>query len=166
MTTEWIATLTQDLKQKNHEAGEDYNRQQHQLGIIAERAKPFFDSLVSCLETDINEIRRQLQGDVTSSETIIQTIKANDVKITRARFPWFDAHLTASDADIILDYAQGRGTAGDPNLDRKTARFSFTVAPDDSFSVQEAFSPQPLVFQKPEDLARHIIELLFQPSLS
>jgi len=163
MAKDWIEDLAQDIKQKNHEAAEDYGRRQHEAGIIANLGVPFFTALVSCLEEDVAEIRRQLQGDLTSADTTVQVININDVKLTRDRFPWFDAHVIRQDASIVLDYAKARGIAGDPNLDRKTVHFAFTVAADDAFSVQQAFSENPRSFQTPEEMARHIIELLFQP---
>src|SRR5580658_8705463 len=120
MAKEWIETLAQNIKQKNHDAAEDYNREQHKLGIIAEKGKPFFDAVVSCLEDDIREIRSQLQGDVTAADITLKTINATQISITRSRFPWFDARLNHTEADIVLDYAQGRGVAANPEVDRKT----------------------------------------------
>lgn len=163
MAKDWVAALAQDIKQKNHEAAEDYGRQQHKAGIVASLGIPFFATLVSCLEEDIAEIRHELQGDLTSADTTVQLVNINAVKLARDRFPWFDAHLIHHDADIILEYAKGRGIAGDPNLDRKTAHFTFEVAADDSFSVQQSFSETPRSFHSPEELSRHITELLFQP---
>jgi hypothetical protein len=163
MPKDWIEALAEDIKQKNHEAAEDYGRQQHNAGIIANLGMPFFTTLASCLEEDVAEIRHRLQGDLTSADTAVQIVNINDVKLTRDRFPWFDAHVVHQDANIVLDYAKGRGTAGDPNLDRRTVHFVFTVAADDAFSVQQSFSDNPRSFQTPEELSRHIIELLFQP---
>jgi len=163
MAKEWIANLAQDIKQKNHEAADDYGRQQHKAGIIANLGMPFFTTLVSCLEEDVAEIRRELQGDLTSADTNLQIVNVNAVKLTRDRFPWFDAHLIHHDANIVLEYAKDRGTGGDPNLDRRTVHFNFEVGADDAFSVQQSFSETPRNFQSPEELARHIIELLFQP---
>ena len=79
----------------------------------------------------------------------------------RARFPWVDAHLAHLEDTISLDYAKGLGTAGDPILDRKTCTFVFRVASVDTLVAEEAFAAQPRTFPKPEDLARHITELLF-----
>ena len=62
MAKEWIANLAQDIKQKSHEAAEQYGRSQHQAGIVTTQGKPFFGAFVSCLEEDVAEIRRQLQG--------------------------------------------------------------------------------------------------------
>lgn len=163
MAKDWIEALAQDIKQKNHEAAEAYGRQQHSDGIIASLSVPFFTTLASCLEEDVAEIRHQLQGDLTSADTTVQIVHLNDIRLTRDRFPWFDAHVVHQDANIVLDYAKGRGTAGDPNFDRRTVHFAFTVGADDGFSVQQAFSETPLSFRTPEELARHIIELLFQP---
>ena len=161
MAKDWIENLAQDIKQKNHEAAENYGREQHNAGIIADLGGPFFAALVFCLQEDVAEIRSQLQGDVTSADTTVQTVSSNGVKLVRSRFPWFDAHITHQDASIVLDYVKDRGVAGDPNLDRKTVHFAFNVATDDSFSIQEAFSENPRHFQTPEELAKHIIELLF-----
>lgn len=162
MAKEWIENLAQDIKQKNREAAEDFGRAQHQAGIIADLGMPFFTAFVSCLEEDVNEIRSQLQGDVTSSDTTIQTIGPTEVKLTRSRFPWFDARITHHETSIVLDYAKGLGLPGDPNLDRKARHFSFHVAQDDTFSVQEAFADPPQQFHQPEQLAKHVMELLFQ----
>ncbi|HUZ93804.1 MAG TPA: hypothetical protein VMU57_02725 [Edaphobacter sp.] len=163
MAKEWIANLAQDIKQKNHDAAEDYGRQQHKTGIIANLGMPFFTTLVSCLEEDVAEIRRELQGDLTSADTTFQIVNINAAKLTRDRFPWFDAHLIHHDNNIVLEYAKDRGIAGDLNLDRKMVHFTFEVAADDAFSVQQSFSETPRSFQSPEELSRYIVELLFQP---
>jgi hypothetical protein len=166
MAKDWVANLAQDIKQKNHEAAENYGIQQHKAGIIANLGMPFFTALVSCLEEDVAEVRRELQGDLTSADTTVQIVNINAVKLTRDRFPWFDAHLIhhdGNDDSIVLEYAKDRGIAGDPDLDRKTVHFTFEVAADDAFSVQQTFSEAPRSFQSPEELSQYIIELLFQP---
>jgi hypothetical protein len=162
MGKEWIANLAQDIKQKGHEAAENYGRSQHQAEIVTTQGKPFFAAFAVSLEEDVNEIKRQLQGDVTSSDTIFQTISPTEVKLTRSRFPWFDARITHQDPIIVLDYAKGLGVAGDPTLDRKACHFAFHVDDDDALSIQESFGDKPRRFQQPEELARHIVELLFQ----
>ncbi len=161
MSKEWIANLTQDIKQKSHEAAENYGREQHKAGVVTTQGKPFFAALTTCLEEDVNEIKRQLQGDVTASGTNIQTVKLTEVKITRSRFPWFDAHITHQDSIIVLEYSKDLGIAGDPSLDRKICNFAFHVADDDTLSVQEAFSDNPRQFNQPGELAAHILQLLF-----
>jgi hypothetical protein len=161
MAKEWIEKLAQDIKQKNHEAAEDYGRAQHYEGIVAAQGKEFFVALVLALQEDVDALRSQLQGDLTSSETRVQTTKADEVKVTRSRFPWVDARLTHHGDTISLDYAKGAGLAGDAGLDRKTATFTFRVAPDDVLSVEDAFADRPQSYPHPEDLARRIAELLF-----
>jgi hypothetical protein len=163
MGKEWIANLAEDIKQKGHEAAENYGRSQHQAEIATTHGKPFFTAFIISLEEDVNEMKRQLQGDVTSSDTIFQTITPTEVKLTRSRFPWFDAHITHQDPIIVLDYAKGLGVAGDPSLDRKTCHFAFHVDDEDTLSVQESFGDNPRRFHQPEELARYIVELLFQP---
>jgi hypothetical protein len=162
MGTEWIENLAEDIRQKGHEAAESYGRAQHTAEVVTTQGKPFFTAFVIRLEEDVNEIKRRLQGDVTSSDTIFQTVSPAEVKLTRSRFPWFDARIIHQDPNIVLDYAKGLGTAGDPAIDRKTSLFTFQVADDDSVSLQESFSQDPQVFHQPEELARHILELLFK----
>ena len=162
MGKEWIENLAQDIKQKGHEAAENYGRSQHQAEIVTTQGKPFFTAFLISLEDDINEIKRQLQGDVTSSDTLFKTITPTEVALTRSRFPWFDARITHQDPIIILDYAKTLGVAGDPALDRKVCHFTFQVADDDTLSVQESFEDDPRQFHQPEELARHIVELLFK----
>jgi hypothetical protein len=162
MAKEWIANLAQDIKQKSHDAAEAYGRSQHQAGIITTQGKPFFTTFVLCLDQDISEIKRQLQGDLTASDTTIQTTGSAEVKLTRSRFPWFDARVTHNDDTVILDYAKGLGVAGDPALDRKTRHFAFQVADDDTLYLQDSFGDNPKRFHQPEELARQIIQILFE----
>jgi hypothetical protein len=161
MNKEWIANLAQDIKEKAHEAAEDYGRSQHQDGVITAQGRPFFTALTLCLEEDVNEIKRQLQGDVTASDTTFKTNGASEIKLTRSRFPWFDADITHRDSIIVLDYAKGLGVAGDSTLDRKSDHFNFHVDPDDTLSIKEAFGDNPKQFREPAELGRHIIQLLF-----
>jgi hypothetical protein len=162
MAKEWIENLAQDIKQKSHEAAEQYGRSQHQAGIIATQGKPFFTTLVLTLEQDITEIKRQLQGDVTASDTTIQTVSPAEIKLTRSRFPWFDARITHQDSVILLDYAKGLGIAGDPAIDRKTRHFAFQVTDDDALYLQDSFDDNPKRFHQPEDLSRQIVQILFE----
>jgi hypothetical protein len=162
MSKEWIANLTQDIKQKGHEAAEEYGRSQHRAAIVSAESGPFFAAFATCLEDDVNEIRRQLQGDVTASETTFKTSGPSEIKLIRSRFPWFDANITHRDSTIILDYAKGLGVAGDPTLDRKSSHFDFHVDTDDTLSIKESFGDQPKQFHEPAELARHIIQLLFE----
>jgi hypothetical protein len=163
MAKEWIENLAQDIKRRNHEAAQDFGRAQHYAGIVSTQGKEFFVALVLSLQENVDALRSQLQGDLTSSETRVQTTKADDVKVTRSRFPWVDAHLTHHDDTITLDYAKGPGLPGDPALDRKTCAFAFHVASDDTLSVQDAFpdGAAPRDYPHPEDLARRITEILF-----
>ena len=161
MAKEWIEQLAQDIKQRNHEAAQDYGRSQHYAGIISTRGKEFFVALVTCLQENVDALRSQLQGDLTSSETRVQTSKANEVKVNRSRFPWIDARLIHQDDTITLDYAKTQGLPADPTLDRKTRTFAFHVDSGDALSVRDAFTDPPRSYPKPEDLARHITELLF-----
>lgn len=163
MPEEWIASLAGEIKQKNHEAAEEYGRQQHYAGIIEDKAKPFFISVVQCLQQGVDALRSELQGDLTAAETGVQTVRACEVKISRARFPWIDATLEHSIDVITLDYAKTAGTPGDPTQDRKNKTFAFRVAPDDTLYITDAFGPDPIKYEDPADLAQHILELLFAP---
>ena len=159
---EWIANLAQDIRQKGHEAAENYGRSQHRAEIATTQGRQFFTAFAHSLEDDVNEIKRQLQGDVTSSDTMFQSISPTELKLTRSRFPWFDARIIYQDPDIVLDYAKGLGVAGNPALDRKSCHFAFHVDDDDRLSLHESFNDNARQFQQPEELARYIVELLFQ----
>jgi hypothetical protein len=163
MGKDWIANLTQDISQKGHEAAENFGRAQHQAEIATIQGRSFFNELITHLEADVVEIKRQLQGDVTSSDTVFQTVNPTEVKLTRSRFPWFDARILYQDPTIILDYAKGLGVAGDPSLDRRSCHFAFQVSDDDTLSITQSFGDNPERFHQPEELARHIVELLFRP---
>jgi hypothetical protein len=162
MSKEWVANLAEDIRQKGHEAAENYGRSQHKAEIATTQGQPFFTTFVMRLEEDVTQIKRELQGDVTSSDTIFQTLGPTEVKITRSRFPWFDARIIHQDPDIVLDYAKTLGAAGDPALDRKTCHFTFHVDDGDTLSVEESFGENPRQFHQPEELARYIVELLFK----
>jgi hypothetical protein len=160
MTKEWIAHLAQNIQQKNHQAAENFGREQHRQDIILSRGQPFFTALAMHLEENFNEIRRELQGDVTAAETSVQNAGPSELKLSRSRFPWFDARVTLANGVIVLDYAKDRGVSGDPALDRKSCHFEFHVADDDSFSTREAFGDTPAHFHQPEELAQRITEIL------
>ncbi len=161
MAKEWIGSLAEEIRKKNHEAAEAFGREQHKRAIVEAQAQPFFAALAASLEANVNEIKRELQGDVTAAETTVQRVSPSEMKLLRSRFPWFDAQVAHQDGSIVLDYAKERGVGGDPALDRKTCHFAFEVAEDDTFSVREAFGDRPARFHEPEELARHLTEILF-----
>ena len=161
MAEEWIENLAQDIKRSNREAAQDYGRAQHYAGIVSAQGKEFFVALVSCLRENIDALRRRLQGDPTSSDTKLETVKPDEVRIVRAGFPWVDAQLTHRDETIALDYAKAPGAACDTPPDRKTRIFAFRVKTDDTLFVEDAFIEPPEQYPQPADLARHITEILF-----
>ena len=107
------------------------------------------------------QIKRELQGDVTSSDTLFQNVSPTEIKLTRSRFPWFDARITHQDPNIVLDYAKGLGVAGDPAIDRKTCYFVFHVAEDDALLYRGVLRRRSPQLCQPQELAQHIVELLF-----
>jgi hypothetical protein len=166
MAKEWIDNLAQEIKQKNHDAAEEHGRAEHYAGVVSVLGKEFFVSLTVCLKEDVDALRSRLQGDTTSCDTEVQTVKADEVKITRARFPWIDAKLMHRDDTIVLEYAKGPGAKGpgeeaDLAADRKSRIFAFQVAPDESVFVQDGFVEPPRQHRTPDELARHIVEILF-----
>lgn len=163
MAQEWIEKLAEEIKDKNQDAAAEYGRAQHYAGIVAVLGKEFFIALVQCLQQNIDALRSQLQGDATSAETRVQTSRADEVKITRSRFPWIDARLSHHDDTLTLDYAKGLGVEPDPKIEagRMTRAFAFRIAQDDSLFVQDAFVDPPQSYKQPEELARRITELLF-----
>jgi hypothetical protein len=161
MADEWIENLAQDIKQSNREAAQDYGRAQHYAGIVSTQGKEFFVAVVSCLRENVDALRRRLQGDPTSADTRLETVKPDEVKIVRAGFPWVDAQLTHRDDTIALDYAKAIGAASVTAPDRKTRIFAFRVRPDDTIFVEDAFVEPPEQYRQPTDLARHITEILF-----
>ena len=162
MAKEWIESLTQDIKQKNREAAEEFGRAQHRDDIISAQGRIFFGDIVRCLEDFFTQIRRQLQGDPTSAEIGILATGATQAHLTRSRFPWFDAHIAHSGQTITLDYAKDLGIPGDPKLaERQKLIFDFHVDSADKLSVQDAFGDTPRSYTTPEDLARRVTEILF-----
>jgi hypothetical protein len=162
MAKEWIENLATEIKQKNREAAEEFGRSQHQADIIESQGRVFFGDMVRSLEDNFTQIRRQLQGDPTSAEIAVMTTGATQVRLTRSRFPWFDAHITHEDGKITLEYAKDLGVTGDPALaDKKTLVFDFKVSPEDKLWVEDAFGDTPQKYETPDDLARKITEILF-----
>ncbi|MEO6803430.1 MAG: hypothetical protein ABI197_09340 [Granulicella sp.] len=162
----WIENLADDIKNEGRDAAESYGRDQHRAGIVAGEGQVFFTALVTCLEQDVAEIRSQLQGSAVSCETSVVKDGPAQVKLSRDRFPWFDATLKHEGETIVLDYAKGRGAAEDKNLrestERQTACFAFQVDGQDRLSTTEAFGDDPHTFHQPEELSKHIVELLFK----
>ena len=161
MSENWIGQLATEIKQKDREAAEDYARAQHYAGVAVERGREFFFTVVQCLQDDVDALRRELQGDVTSAEMALERVRPDEVRVTRARFPWVDARLTRSDDAITLDYAKGPGTARDPLQDRMTRSFTFRVAADEKLRLEEAFTAEARSYGTPEEFARAVMEILF-----
>lgn len=163
MAQEWIEQIAADIKRKNEQAAEDFARAQHAATVVAEKGKQFFMSMVQSLQQNVDALRAQLQGDPTASETGLQSVRACEVRLTRARFPWVEATLEHQGETITLDYAKTAGAAADTNQDRKQCIFAFRVTAGDTLYVQDAFAAEHAEFQQPEDLARRITEILFTP---
>ena len=163
MAKEWIENLATEIKQKNREAAEEFGRSQHQADIIEGQGRVFFGDMVRSLEDNFTQIRRQLQGDPTSAEIAAVPTGATQIRLTRSRFPWFDAHMTHEDGKITLEYAKDLGIVADPTLaDKKTLVFEFKVSPEDKLWVEDAFGDIPQKYETPDDLARKITEILFE----
>jgi len=163
MAKEWIENLATEIKQKNREAAEEFGRQQHQADVIGSQGRTFFADMVRSLEDNFTQIRRQLQGDPTSAEIAILTTGSTQVRLTRTRFPWFDAHITHEDGKITLEFARDRGIVADPTLvDKTTLVFDFHISPEDKLWVEDAFGDTPQKYETPDDLAQRITEILFQ----
>jgi hypothetical protein len=164
MPDHWIESLATQIRDKDRTAAEDFARAQHNSAVIAEKAKPFFVSLVQSLQDDINALRTALQGDLTASETGLQTLRSCEVKISRARFPWVDATLEHVGEAIKLEYVKAPGVAEDhATLEPKSCTFTFRVTEDDAVYIADMFSAEPANFYEPEELARRIAEMLFTP---
>jgi hypothetical protein len=165
MSNEWIEQLAAEIKRKNHEAAEKYGRDQHFAGIIAAGAPGFFLALADRLQENVDGIRRLLQGDATAAEMRVERGAAggaaNEIRITRARFPWVDARVTHHEETIVLDYAKDPGVKGDPGSERTARTFVFRVAADDGLYVEDAFADRPVRYATAEELARRITEILF-----
>jgi hypothetical protein len=162
MAKEWIEQLAQEIKEKNREAAEEFGRQQHQNDIIETQGRIFFTDMVRALEDNFTQIRRLLQGDPTSAEIATATTGATQVRLTRARFPWFDAHITHQDGRMTLEYAKEKGVVGDETLaEKKTLIFDFKVGADDKLWVEDAFGDTPRKYAAPDELAERITEILF-----
>ena len=158
---DWIDRLAEDIREKNREAAQAYGRDQHFADVVDRLGTEFFVRFATRLEQDVDALRRRLQGDVTSSETVVQSGKAGELRITRERFPWVDAVVTHRDDTILVDYAKGAGLAGDPMLDRQSRAFALRADADDRVYAEGAFGDRPQRYESPEELARSVMELLF-----
>ena len=110
------------------------------------------------------EIKRQLQGDVTASETTIQTIsRPQRSNSPAAASPGSTPASPITTPPSLLDYAKGLGVAGDPAIDRKSRNFAFQVTDDDALYLQDAFDDNPKRFHQPEDLwPGRFVQILFE----
>src|SRR5271168_1023208 len=73
MSKAWIEQLAVTIKEKDREAANAYGREQHRLGVVNAKGHEFFAVAAQALEVNFSEIKAQLQGDVTASETSIET---------------------------------------------------------------------------------------------
>ena len=162
MAKEWVEGLAKEIREKHRAAAEEHGRAQHYAEIVSKQGKEFFLALAASLRQDVDALRSQLQGDVTGTETLVNSPRPDEVLITRAGFPWVDARLTHREDTITLDYVKGRGAQGDAALDRQSRSFAFHVAGNDAVYVKDAFGEPARRYEGPEDLAREIVEFLFR----
>ncbi|HWB32419.1 MAG TPA: hypothetical protein VG714_04530 [Acidobacteriaceae bacterium] len=162
MSEPWVTALAGDIRQKNHEAAEEYGRAQHYAGIVAERGGEFFLRLTDCLQEGMDALRRELQGDVTAADMMLERVRVDEVRILRARFPWVDARLKHSGDSLMLDYSKGAGTAGDPLQDHVTRSYTLLADEHGWLRAEETFSDSPQSYASPEELARALMEILFR----
>ena len=158
---EWIDRLAGEIREKNRDAAQAYGRDQHFAEVVARLGKEFFVRFATALEQDVDALRRRLQGDATSAETVVQPGRAGELRITRERFPWVDATVTHRDDSVLVEYAKGAGVAGDPMLDRKSRAYVLRASADDRVYAEDAFGDRPEKYDSPEELARAVMELLF-----
>lgn len=158
---EWIDKLAEGIREKNRDAAQAYGREQHFAEVVARLGKEFFVRFATALEQDVDALRRRLQGDVTSAETVVQPARAGELRITRERFPWVDATVTHRDDAVLVDYAKGAGLAGDPMLDRQSRAFALRADAEDRVFAEDAFGERLARYDSPEELARAVMELLF-----
>ncbi len=161
MAKDWIESLTQEIKQKNHDAAEEFAHAQHLAEVIANQGKVFFGDLKLCLEENFNQIRKILQGDPTSAEITLVNTGATQVRMTRSRFPWFDAHITHQDPMIKLEYLKDSGLGAAPEPEQKCLLFNFKCSDDDVVTLEETNSEPPQSYKTAEEVARRITEVLF-----
>jgi len=158
---EWIDRLADGIREKNRDAAQAYGRDQHFAEVVERLGKEFFVRFATELERDVDALRRRLQGDATSAETVVQPGKAGELLVRRERFPWVDAVITHREDSVLVDYAKGVGLPGDPMVDRQSRAFLLRANAEDRVYAEDAFGDRPGRYESPEELARCVMELLF-----
>ncbi len=156
MTKEWIQQLADDIKRKDHDAAEKLAREEHRRQTLTLKGEQFYDGLIRAITDDVAELNAALAGDITASPIAVNEVGERTHKVHRARFPMVQAQLRYELERIALNYSRSGSQSSS-----RSASYDFQVSEADSLSIRKNAGDKPGSFESPEDLARHLVELLF-----
>jgi hypothetical protein len=158
MAKEWIQKIADEIKHKEHGPAEQAAKAQRHQHILTTKGKIFFEELIASLREDIDELKAALKGDITDAPTSIQGSMLTNLTITRTQFPQVQANIS---------YAHDRITLGQQlqSGQNRAISYSFHVGEGEGISVREMFGENVKHFNHPNELAKHIMELLFSVSV-
>jgi hypothetical protein len=168
--SEWIKHLARQIQEKDREAAKDIKAGERRQHIVNEQGPVFYKEMIGALDRDIKSLTEDLAADITSFPTTMQAqgdpgVPNGPVYITRQACPAVSANLSLeiSQEQISLSYlkinpgpiAEGQEHQYLPVI------FRFEVGEYDGPYVVAPFGENPKTFQTPDQLAKHIMELLF-----
>ncbi len=156
MAKEWIQQLADDIKRKDHDAAERLAREEHRRQTLTLKGEQFYDGLIRAITDDVAELNAALEGDITASPIAVNGVGERTHKVHRARFPMVQAQLRYELEGVALNYSRSGSQSSS-----RSATYNFQVSANDVVSIREHAGEKPRSFEQPEDLARHLVELLF-----
>jgi hypothetical protein len=158
MTKDWVQEIANSIKHKEHTAAKDFTKQQQAAEVMTTKGRYFFDTLVTSLVEDIEELNEALKGDVTGSTIVFQNLNQDQVAIRKERFPTVMANIVYSIAKITLTIQQKPVGSG------YSESYCFQAREDDSFcALNQVQTDVPFhnEYKDGFELGKHIMRKLF-----
>jgi hypothetical protein len=160
--SEWIKHLASRIKEVDHEAAEKLHADARRKGILDAKGPVFYKETVTAIQRDLKLMEEDLKEDVTGFPTTVSTPNAVLATIGRQACPFVTAtfQLMMPQEQIVLSGSTGNPVKGIA-VRQHGLTFRFEIGENDGVFVAEPFGEQSKKFHHPNQLAEHIVKLLF-----
>jgi hypothetical protein len=162
MAEDWIKTLADRIKEIDGGAAAAEQERSRCTDLIRSCGPSFFEALLTAVDGYARALLEVLGKDVTAG-SISLARQGDSVTLTRPAFPYFEGRLSLdlSGQAIKLSYFKENPKRTNIPLVEVRQAFRFTAGVVDMLAVESDSAVQPLRFESPAELAKHVAQALF-----
>ena len=163
--SEWIKHIADRIKEVDHEAALKLHAEARRKGILGSKGPEFYRKTVEAIQRDLNALEEQLKENSTNFPTAAVLTNQVLASITRQACPFVGAtlQLMMQQEQIVLTGSTGNPAQGIA-MRQHSQTLRFEIGENESVFVAEPFGEKSKKFPHPDELAKHIVELLFNPA--